>query len=82
MPTPLPAPRQAVVSAVTASYARLTEALPTLTVTELPPHTPSPPPTAGSAPRTSRGAPPLWTPSSPGTTSRFSGTTGSRAART
>ncbi len=42
MPTPLPAPRQAVVSAVTASYARLTEALPALTVTELPPHTPLP----------------------------------------
>jgi hypothetical protein len=42
MPTPLPAPRQAVVSAATAAYARLTEALPTLTVTELPPGTPLP----------------------------------------
>ncbi|MFE3855535.1 (2Fe-2S)-binding protein [Streptomyces griseorubiginosus] len=42
MPTQLPAPRQAVASAVTASYARLTEALPALTVTELPPHTPLP----------------------------------------
>ncbi|MFF1724503.1 (2Fe-2S)-binding protein [Streptomyces sviceus] len=44
MLTPLPAPRSApaVPSAVTAAYARLTEALPVLTVTELPEDTPLP----------------------------------------
>ncbi|MFF1304252.1 (2Fe-2S)-binding protein [Streptomyces sp. NPDC058307] len=43
MPTPLPAPRSATaVTAVTTAYARLTEALPGLTVTELPQDTPLP----------------------------------------
>ncbi|MEU0946234.1 (2Fe-2S)-binding protein [Streptomyces canus] len=44
MLTPLPAPRSApaVRSAVTAAYVRLTEALPVLTVTELPEDTPLP----------------------------------------
>ncbi|WP_329232048.1 (2Fe-2S)-binding protein [Streptomyces canus] len=42
MPLPLPAPRPAVRSAVTAAYARVTEALPVLTVTELPAGTPLP----------------------------------------
>ncbi|MFC8432871.1 (2Fe-2S)-binding protein [Streptomyces sp. NPDC057253] len=42
MPTPLPTPRRPVVSAVTAAYTRVTEALPALTVTELAPDTPLP----------------------------------------